>query len=160
MQVQTPEDMPAGVPEGIPEYVSVVAVRKMLVYMVPENITEPKTIYDNTCQSTRQLGARAHVRSTCQRCHAEQLSELTAGQMSERVAWTSPEHVPVFMKDDVSEHIPDLTGSVYQDSLSIHVPCILPNRFSGWGPLEVKSFCTQPHHLDVSIGRMISLTIS
>ena len=50
---------------------------------------------------------------------------------------------PLFMIDDVSEHISEsmhMSGGVCQDSLSIHVPCLLPHRLSGWGSLEEKYF--------------------
>ena len=60
-----------------------------------------------------------------------------------------PEHFIAFMVDDVSENITalmpeqvpehcvnDMSGSVCHTSLSIHLPCLLPNRPSGWGLLE------------------------
>ena len=60
---------------------------------------------------------------------SQHMSDFTVGQISEH----SPEHVPAFMIDPVSEHIPPdlmhMSGSICQDSLSIHVPC-LPNRLS------------------------------
>ena len=41
----------------------------------------------------------------------------------------------------VSTH---MSGRVCQDSLSIHVPCLLPNRLSGWGSLDAKQFIICP----------------
>lgn len=34
-----------------------------------------------------------------------------------------------------------MSGSVCQDSLSIHSPCLLPNHVSGWASIEVVLPC-------------------
>ena len=85
----------------------------------------------------------------------QHMSGFTAGKMPNhmqaRTSEHGPEHVPAFMIDDVSEHKPRLMPEqahercvnphvrLCQASLSIHVPCLLPNRLSGLGSIEVES---------------------
>ena len=79
----------------------------------------------------------------------DHMSDVMAGNISElmrtRTSGHSPQHFPAFMIDDVSEQNPDLKAEqtskhcvnphvcLCHASLSIHTPCLLPSRLSGWG---------------------------
>ena len=92
------------------------------------------------CDSTRQKYMPEDM--------SEHMSDFRAGQSSEHMATRTLERTPIHSPASLTDARLDartrarepmrMSGSARQDSLSIHVPCLLPNRASGWGTLEVQ----------------------
>ena len=120
------EDISEHMPERMSAHTAGLMTEQVSEYMtecISTHISNRRT--HAGCDGRRHV--KANVRSTCQKicqhtCHMlDDVSEQTPDLMPEQVS----EHC-------VSVH---MSGSVCQDSLSIHVPCLLPSNLLGWALL-------------------------
>ena len=134
MPVWVPADIPDGMPKDMPD-------RRIH----REHVSKPKS--DHITQHTLD------VRSTCQKICQNSCKTLTAGQCQS--TW------PQGRQNTFLNKYPSLCVCVCQDSKSIHLPCLPPNRPQGgtawskvilsWATYKLFTGCFTTQHVKANV---------